>query len=442
MVGEVVEKKSKWGKVGKVVLVISSLLIAALAVAYFLTGIPAAVSHFRENRTKALKLGLVIDPAAIQQMNQVPDDQNMDSIFAQLPPPDLGYGEEIPAKIQKQWPTIRATLPRLNDALKRTFLSPKLDFNSLYAGESKSRSNAIHWGIELTKVATEAAKDGDFDRTSECLMIAAQIAMVLDDKATSNAMWDRQALAGRIELLIRTLIPKHAREYQWITLFEEVVKTLDKPYEFRKAAIMDHALAINRINLIKRRPEVLNDENGVPELRPMHHIPKFLEANEARIDELYVATFPNLPTDPWNLAAVRKTYQAIEGMYDKGDLSYTLLRYISSTTVGSGASQMAETARRYALLQAITILKENRSPTRGLPLTDRHRLDLDGKPLRLKKLAKGWILYSVGPDESDDGGVDDPRAKNRDFVVHLSPATVPPAIKPKTSSAGRPITSS
>ena len=28
----------------------------------------------------------------------------------------------------------------------------------------------------------------------------------------------------------------------------------------------------------------------------------------------------------------------------------------------------------------------------------------DGKPLRYKKLEKGYVVYSVGPDGNDDGG--------------------------------------
>lgn len=439
MVGEVIEKKSKWGKVGKVILVISAFLFAALAVAYFLTGIPAAVSHFHENRARALALGLVIDPDAIQRMNPVPDDQNMDSIFAQLPPPELGYSDEVPAKIQKQWPAIQDTLPKLEDALKRPFLSPRFDFNLVYADESKSRSNAFKSGRELTIVATDAASRGDFDRTSRCLRIASQIAIRLDDVGSYDAIWDRLSLASQIEALLRTIIPNHASDPKWLELFEKTLKAFDEPYDFRKSVIIDHALAIQRCELARRRPSILTDGSvSIPDvLRSLRYIPKALEANEAKIDELYIHVFEKLPTDPWNLSASAAACHSVEWMYDKEDLSSLMLRFATTTTVEIAEPLMSETAKRYALLQAIALLEEKRSPAEGLPISDRHRFDLDGKPLRLKKLAKRWILYSVGSDGSDDGGVDDPRAKNRDFVVHLSPATVPPPIKPKTPVMGR-----
>jgi hypothetical protein len=37
----------------------------------------------------------------------------------------------------------------------------------------------------------------------------------------------------------------------------------------------------------------------------------------------------------------------------------------------------------------------------------------DGKPLRFKRLAVGVLVYSVGPDEADDGGVLDPESPGR-----------------------------
>ena len=33
----------------------------------------------------------------------------------------------------------------------------------------------------------------------------------------------------------------------------------------------------------------------------------------------------------------------------------------------------------------------------------------DGQPLRIKKLPQGWLIYSVGPNRIDDGGVLDGR---------------------------------
>lgn len=34
----------------------------------------------------------------------------------------------------------------------------------------------------------------------------------------------------------------------------------------------------------------------------------------------------------------------------------------------------------------------------------------DGKPLRYKRLERGYVIYSVGPDGNDDGGKEPPPA--------------------------------
>jgi hypothetical protein len=43
----------------------------------------------------------------------------------------------------------------------------------------------------------------------------------------------------------------------------------------------------------------------------------------------------------------------------------------------------------------------------------------DGKPLRYKKLGKGYLVYSIGPDGADNGGVEDKKEGRPDIVFKV-----------------------
>ena len=43
----------------------------------------------------------------------------------------------------------------------------------------------------------------------------------------------------------------------------------------------------------------------------------------------------------------------------------------------------------------------------------------DGAPLRYKKLAKGYVVYSVGDDRVDDGGVEVDRATQKGDITFI-----------------------
>jgi hypothetical protein len=71
--------------------------------------------------------------------------------------------------------------------------------------------------------------------------------------------------------------------------------------------------------------------------------------------------------------------------------------YNAGKTVGR------EYSRRNTLMQAIKLL-ENPTLT-SLPIKGRYSLDSDGKPLRLIKKQRSLVIYSLGPNDADDGGI-------------------------------------
>jgi hypothetical protein len=76
----------------------------------------------------------------------------------------------------------------------------------------------------------------------------------------------------------------------------------------------------------------------------------------------------------------------------------------------ASAGAMLKQAKCVALMRvarAALAVERCRLATARLPdkLTDSAPLDpFTGQPLRYKKLAKGYVVYSVGEDGNDDGG--------------------------------------
>ena len=67
----------------------------------------------------------------------------------------------------------------------------------------------------------------------------------------------------------------------------------------------------------------------------------------------------------------------------------------------------AEAIARLRAMQTALVVEQSRNKTGALPekLVDPIPADpFDGQPLRYKKLAKGYVVYSVGEDGKDDGG--------------------------------------
>ena len=92
--------------------------------------------------------------------------------------------------------------------------------------------------------------------------------------------------------------------------------------------------------------------------------------------------------------------------------------YVVPLFLLDGASFQKEFVRSSTIIQATAMLEVQRKPTQELPIAGQRSLDIDGKPLRVKKSKEDWIVYSIGPNKIDDGGNDDEK-RPKDFVIHL-----------------------
>jgi hypothetical protein len=146
-----------------------------------------------------------------------------------------------------------------------------------------------------------------------------------------------------------------------------------------------------------------------------------------------------MPADPWDLNGIEMAVDAGQPIVENQDWSHAVLRYGMILPISLPQMIQTEVANRNALMQAIAILKAHADPVKGLLLGGHNRLDQDGHPIRIAKQAKGWVVYSVGRDRTDNGGLDS-LSRPPDYVVHLSMATVipEPPKKPASSSSSVP----
>ncbi|MEO6181502.1 MAG: hypothetical protein ABIP71_00020, partial [Verrucomicrobiota bacterium] len=56
-------------------------------------------------------------------------------------------------------------------------------------------------------------------------------------------------------------------------------------------------------------------------------------------------------------------------------------------------------------------LPENLNSLSPLFLKSTPDYPFDGKPLRYKRLEKGYVIYSIGPDTQDNGGLEKPSSQ-------------------------------
>ena len=72
----IVEKISKWGKVGKVATIFFTFLLVIVGLAYARTDIGTAAAHYDQNLAAAKAVGLCFTSADVARHYRVPDEEN------------------------------------------------------------------------------------------------------------------------------------------------------------------------------------------------------------------------------------------------------------------------------------------------------------------------------------------------------------------------------
>ncbi len=443
---EVVEKKSKWGKVAKVVIVLSVFILLASAAAYTWTGIPSGAAYYSKFKQAAKDAGLFFDEKQVLALNRVPDSDNAALLVEKIEGLKIEEPYYLnPKIINEKWQDIEPGLRQLELAEKRKYFVSRWDFNNRNLGHFESPralSRAERWVSDLTYIVAGLLEAPTDVRLPRCLRVAAHLTNKLDQDHTINGMANRLSKSLSLEAAIRKLIPRAVNNPVLLTAIDDALKSLDKPYDLVNMMKVENfraTLVVDRFATRTPGPKVYDGEYDAPtELTTAATLPRFREANLARVHEYYSLVAPGLPSDPYDFTGLERAVDRGLPVLEHEDWSSSVLRYAIRVPVEVPKRIRMDNSYRNALMQAVAILKAHADPAKGLRLGGHYKWDLDGSPIRIAKLAKGWVVYSVGRDFKDDGGVD-ASTRPPDYVVHLTMATAipePPRISPTKPSGG------
>ena len=424
------QKRGCWSKVGLTSLIFLTVVLSVLAIAYSRTDLGSAAADYEKNRATAEKVGLFFTKEQADVLFKVPEEDNGAKLmkFAKVKEigvPDYLTDDEI--AVRKQ--LIEEYVQTLEAAANRKYLisaKSSADLTFVFGSETK---NAVKLLSRMTKYSSD---HGDKEGCKRYLRIATRLTNGAGDDKDEIPILIRIACAAITEARLQGMIPKFANDPEWLAIIEASLKDLDKPYDLLTVVKLQHLQSLEYADIIKKESipvkEIFRSDSELPlSMRLNRFLPRYQPAIRSRIHEYFGNLGALLPADPYDWNQMQKAGQFSTDFLNRKGWSYEAL--MTAEFDGMIRAVWKQISSRNALMQAVEILKSKADPAKGLPLLGRYHLDLDGKPLRIKHLDKGWIVYSIW-DKTDDGGMDLKKGHG-DFVVHLSMATAPHEIAPR-----------
>lgn len=426
--------KSKWSKVVKTGLVFLVVFTCILAFVYSKTDIIPAARSYEANRKAAEEAGMFLSAEQISGAFRVPEKDNGATLVLEaaaiLDKLKLSNDRRITeGTLNTHRADFQTIVQKLDEASRRKRLLFPYDINDPKASTYGDLILAKRLVILLTQMVSFATSGHD---AQKLLNMAAYLSNGIDDEKTHLANIMRTGSALSIDRCLRTALEKHGRDPAWQRAIESTLQRLDEPYDPASVLKVEHWRTIQSADLLVKDPRqffmvpnfsgasVTTAYGPVPrEIQYGRFLPGFRQANLSRVHEGFAKAAKELPNDPSDIAGSATAYKTLDAFGRRGEvLSYTFVDVASGPfSLGIGFIP-DEIAARNVLLQTVTLLKTGADPAKGLPVKGRHALDVDGKPIRVKKASKGWIVYSVGEDRVDDGGHEFTNRKS-DWVVHL-----------------------
>ena len=392
------------------------------------TDILAASSEYDKNRADAVKEGLFFARAEVEAMYAIPDSENGAALIAPVLPLlsklKLNNASTYTEKtVMSHWSELAPAIDTIEEASLRKHLMFKRDFSNPAATLFPEYANVRGWVKLFVKLGEFAVEKNDFESAKRYLNLASYMANSQDDEGMLIGMLVRIACALIVEREVQVLIVSHGRNPRMVSILGEVMTTLDTPYDMGVPLKLENWYSVSMIDTALKDPKSFGDlgyGNSLPnEIKFGRYLPGYGKANISRIMRTYADAAHMMPKDPYDLVGVQRAYGSLDKAGIWRGLSYTMHQILLPALGQSAVAMSKEVAQRNALIQAISLLKLGADPAKGLPLNDRHAMDIDGKPIRLKKTNSGWIFYSIGGDKVDDGGVSFLGQAKGDFVVRL-----------------------
>ena len=424
---EVVEKKSKWGKVGKVAIIFFTFILLAAGFAYSRTDLGEAAGKYEGNLSEAKRLGLITTEAELANRYAIPSSDNGAELVAgALPKIALlrkdGKDSLPDSQLESKWIEFEPWIVALEAASQRKSLIFKHDRSKLPLEDLSESSYVKEWVGFLVRSARLAVKKNQVEKASRCLNLAAFLSSSADDEGTFLGMLVRDGCASMIERVLREMVPKLGGQPAWLKVIDSTLNRLDQPYDFRAALQVEHFMDSATVVPLVNNPKKFYKDigGGDPDSRLIYarFFPRMREASLARLSGGFIAAMKDLPNDPYDFNGVQKSMNHLDDLGGHAGLSYLASRGVIFPSREILHSIRKEVGQRNALIQAVAIIKRKANPQSGLPLTGHYRLDADGKPIRIRRKGSGWIVYSVWGDMTDDKGLESTNNRG-DWVVHL-----------------------
>ena len=410
--------KRRLAKPLRVVLGISIAFVALLGIAYALTDIPSAASKFKENEAKAKSAGLFTTTDELLASFEVPENENGAALMKEVL-------DEYAAKYEKlryfgtdnkteDKPLIVETYQKFEPFWQKVDQAAKLQYcvfprnrrplvNTLYPEFAPLKSM-----IKLAGYRASVALDQNQPKqAAEAWRRGASIALMADDEP----ILIRIAGESIVEESIRKALNQRGNDPAWRAAAWETLQRLDQPLDFAKTMKTEHVFALEGFDLLSKSPTLMfgmdeTETAGSRLLRFFSKIPFAGAATNSRVHEIYAEFYKRLGTDPYDIKKVSDSGDWMDReINNKKGLSYTLVKILLPVFAQAGKACSKSYAQRNVLMQAIKLLED---PTqKDLPLKGRYTLDSDGQPLRVVVEKDRRVVYSIGPNFKDDGGVID-----------------------------------
>ena len=418
-------KKGKWVKAGKGALVFFAIVFCILAIAYSRTDLGQASRNYEKNKADAKALGLFFTKDDVNAAYTIPDSQNGASHLTGLAGWD---GVEFPSSMVDNSATEKEFLrkwtektPQYN-ALKRACAEKAIvgpgEGNSIQLElfESSLQNDVFAvWGQDIAKRISIATARNEPELAKDLLATMASLALHTSDCPDVSYIWRRCSMSSDIELELQHIIQTRGKDPKWLSTVEATLKLLDRPYDFRPMVKLEHYSAMGAVDVILGRETIPTEAVSSPRIRfnsylfardfdKVKYIPTFMTAGQSRIHEICVQAIRGMPADPYDFVGLKEVFKRFDAARSSHELSYRIAHTYLNHSNGIVDYAAGDVGGRNALFQAVEMLKTGADPSKGLPLKGRYAMDADGKPIRVKHTATGWIVYSVWWDGVDDGG--------------------------------------
>jgi hypothetical protein len=279
------------------------------------------------------------------------------------------------------------------------------------------------WVKILVQMGHASSEHGDLKSTQWYWGLAAYMATRADDEGTIIGSLVRIAGLAIIEKELQEALANHGSNIQIVNVVDSTLKVLDQPYNLRRGLGVEHWFSVLSMDSLMKDPSGFQSMMGSSltpnEIKYGRFLPRFKTANLSRIHQIYGQGAKLLPSDPYDIVGIQAAMNSIDKAGTTTGMSYTMVNVMVPVMNQWGLAVSKEIAQRNVLHQAVALLQSNGDPTKGLPLTGRFAMDVDGKSIRLKKSSRGWLVYSVGMDKVDDGGAKLTVGKG-DFAVPIN----------------------